>query len=195
MYGHFDILMAHYIQVKTCCTLQHRAKIVLWLRTARTKNPDTPKTHLSASDFPKYHSDTSRHRPNIPQTSPGHMKCQQTTADNNKISFMPPQAQKNGWVFAISFLFYCLSERHRKLHWHLVNGHPVFRFSFVHCFLLLLIFLLSDLLICFSLRSEGVCTKVDTGTGQPIQIFKRRYKKEHKVGIFRYKIQEGAQSR
>jgi len=35
---------------------------------------------------------------------------------------------------------------------------------------------------CMVCRSEGVCTKVDTGTGQPIQIFKRRYKKEHKVG-------------
>ena len=40
---------------------------------------------------------------------------------------------------------------------------------------------LSNLLNYFLPRSEGVCTKMDTGTGQPIQIFKRKYKKEHKV--------------
>ena len=30
-------------------------------------------------------------------------------------------------------------------------------------------------------RSEGVCTKMDVETGKSIQIFRKKYKKEHKV--------------
>ena len=65
------------------------AKIVLWLCTARTDNPDTPQTHLSASDFHKYHSDTIRHPQYTSQTPPRHLRRtqgasrhQQTQADS-----------------------------------------------------------------------------------------------------------------
>ena len=49
-------------------------KIVLWRRTARTDNPDTPQTHLTASDFHKYHSDTIRHPQYTSQTPPRHLR-------------------------------------------------------------------------------------------------------------------------
>ena len=59
-----------------CC-----AKMVFWLHTTRTENPDTPWTHPRASDFHDYHSDTPRHPPDIPQTSPGNTTCQQSPTD------------------------------------------------------------------------------------------------------------------
>ena len=36
--------MSQYGQVKTSCAFQGCAKVVLWLHTARTENPDTPQT-------------------------------------------------------------------------------------------------------------------------------------------------------
>ena len=83
-YRHFDILMSQYNQVKTSHAFHGCAKIMLWLHAQRTKNPDTSQTHLSAFNFHEYHSDTSRHQPNIPKTSPGSIRCQQTKTDANR---------------------------------------------------------------------------------------------------------------
>ena len=69
-YRHFDILMSQYSQMKTSHGFQGCAKIVLWLHTARTENPDTPQKHPSASDIHEYRSDTSKNPPDIPQTPP-----------------------------------------------------------------------------------------------------------------------------
>ena len=77
--------MYQYSQVKTSHAFQGCAKIVFWLYTARTENPDTPQTNPSASDIHEYHSDTSRHQLDIPQTSPGIMRCQQTPTDPARI--------------------------------------------------------------------------------------------------------------
>ena len=53
--GHFDVLISQYCHVKKSC-LFGCAKIVFWLHTVRNKNPDTPQTHPSASDFHECHS-------------------------------------------------------------------------------------------------------------------------------------------
>ena len=76
--------MSQYNQVKTSHAFHGCAKIMLWLHAQRTKNPDTSQTHLSAFNFHEYHSDTSRHQPNIPKTSPGSIRCQQTKTDANR---------------------------------------------------------------------------------------------------------------
>ena len=60
---------------------QDYAKRVLWLRTARTDNPDIPQPHLSALDFHKYHLDTIRHPPFTPQIPPRQL---QRTQDANR---------------------------------------------------------------------------------------------------------------
>ena len=83
MYGHFDILMSPYAQMNKSHAFQGYAKVVFWLHTARTENPDTLQIHPSASDFHEYHSDTPRHPTNTPQTSPGNTTCKQTITDTN----------------------------------------------------------------------------------------------------------------
>ena len=82
--------MSQCSQVKTSHAFQGCAKIVLWLHTARTENPDTPQRHPNASIFHEYHSDTPRQPPDIPQTPPGPLqgawdanRWQQTTTDTN----------------------------------------------------------------------------------------------------------------
>ena len=44
------------------------------LHFVRTGIPDTPKTPLSASSFHQYYSDTPRHHPDIPKTTPRHLQ-------------------------------------------------------------------------------------------------------------------------
>ena len=69
-------------------SFQDFAKIVLWLSTAGNENPDTPKTHSSASNFHKYHSDTPRQPPDTPKTPPRHI---QRTQDANRHKQTPPE--------------------------------------------------------------------------------------------------------
>ena len=75
--------MSQYGQVTKCHTFHGFAKLVFWLHTAGTQNPDTPKTHPSASNFHENHSEhpqtPPRHLPDTPQTAPGNTTCQQTT--------------------------------------------------------------------------------------------------------------------
>ena len=68
------------------------AKIVLWLSTAGNENPDTPKTHSSASNFHKYHSDTPRQPPDTPKTPPRHI---QRTQDANRPQETQTDSPKN----------------------------------------------------------------------------------------------------
>ena len=70
IYRHFDILMSQYGQVNKSHASLGCANIMLQLHTARNENPITPQTHLSASGFNEYHSDTPRYPPDIPQTPP-----------------------------------------------------------------------------------------------------------------------------
>ena len=69
-------------------TLQGFAIFLFWLHTARTENPETPLTHLSASNFHEYYSQHSQtppiHHPDTPQTASGNTTCQQTTTDANR---------------------------------------------------------------------------------------------------------------
>ena len=67
IYGHFDILMFHYIQINKSCAFQVCAIVVLQLHSAGTEDPITPQTHLGASISlnttqipPKYPPDISR---------------------------------------------------------------------------------------------------------------------------------------
>ena len=83
--------MSQYCQMKTSHGFQGCAKIVLWLHTARTENPDTPQKHPSASDIHEYRSDTSKNPPDIPQTPPRPLqgawdanRKQQTTTDTTR---------------------------------------------------------------------------------------------------------------
>ena len=57
------------------------AEIMSGLHFVRTGIPDTPKTPLSASSFHEYYSDTPRHHPDIPKTTPRHL---QGTQDVNR---------------------------------------------------------------------------------------------------------------
>ena len=67
IYGHFDILMLHYGQIKKSCASQVCAIVVLQLHTARKEDPITIQAHLGASISlnttqipPKYPPDISR---------------------------------------------------------------------------------------------------------------------------------------
>ena len=68
IYRHFDILMSHYGQVNKSYAFLGCANIMLQLHTVRNENLITPQTHLSASSFHEYHSDTPRYPPDIPHT-------------------------------------------------------------------------------------------------------------------------------
>ena len=61
--------------------------MVFWLHTARTENPDTSQTHPSASNFHEYHSNTTKHLTDIPQTPPKHL---QGTQHANRREQTPP---------------------------------------------------------------------------------------------------------
>ena len=81
--------------MKTSHAFQGCAKIVFWLHTARTENPDTPQTHPSASDFHEYHSDTPRHPPHIPQTSRTHTSREHNMqTENSRGQSTPPDLLK-----------------------------------------------------------------------------------------------------
>ena len=70
--GGFDILMSQYGQVTKSLTFQDIVRLVFWLLTARTENPDNPQTHPSTSDLNDTTPDATRHHPDILQTPPGH---------------------------------------------------------------------------------------------------------------------------
>ena len=80
--------MSQYGQVTKRHTFHGFAKLVFWLHTAGTENPDTPKTHPSASNFHENHSEhpqtPPRHPPDTPQTAPGNTTCQKTTTGANR---------------------------------------------------------------------------------------------------------------
>jgi len=61
------------------------------LHFVRTGIPDTPKTPLSAFSFHEYYSDTPRHHPDIPKTTPRHL---QGTQDVNMRQQTPPDILK-----------------------------------------------------------------------------------------------------
>ena len=85
IYGHFDILMLHYGQIKKSCASQVCAIVVLQLHTARTEEPITrnqlPLKHFWSPPFPWI---PLRYPPNTPQTFPGKSRCQQTTTCTNR---------------------------------------------------------------------------------------------------------------
>ena len=69
IYGHFDILMFHYGQMKESCAFQVFAIVVLQLHTARKEDPITPQTHLGAS--------ISLNTTQIPPNTPRHLQGSQ----------------------------------------------------------------------------------------------------------------------
>ena len=72
---------------------------MLRLHNARTENPVTPQTHLSASSFHEYHSDTSRHPPDIPQTPLRHL---QGTQDVNRRQNAPTDTSRHTQTAPVS---------------------------------------------------------------------------------------------
>ena len=68
IYGHFDILMSQYAQMNKSHAIQGYAKVVFWLHTAKTENPDPPK-HIQA---PLVARNTTQIHPNTPQIPPRH---------------------------------------------------------------------------------------------------------------------------
>ena len=62
------------------------------LHFVRTGIPDTPKTPLSAFSFHEYYSDTPRHHPDIPKTTPRHL---QGTQDVNRRQYAPTDTSEH----------------------------------------------------------------------------------------------------
>ena len=64
--------MSQYGQVTKRHTFHGFARLVFWLHTAGTENPDTPKTQPSAYNFNENHSEhpqtPPRHPPDTPHT-------------------------------------------------------------------------------------------------------------------------------
>ena len=65
--------MSDYGQVTRSHTFQGFAKFVFWLHTARTENPETLLTHLSASNFHEYYSQHSQTPPTQPHILKQHL--------------------------------------------------------------------------------------------------------------------------
>ena len=65
--------MSDYGQVTRSHTFQGFAKFVFWLHTARTENPETLLTHLSASNFHEYYSQHSQTPPTQPDILKQHL--------------------------------------------------------------------------------------------------------------------------
>ena len=64
------------------------------LHFVRTGIPDTPKTPLSASSFHEYYSDTPRHHPDIPKTTPDISRELKMSTDDNMRQQTPPNILK-----------------------------------------------------------------------------------------------------
>ena len=79
IYGHFDILMPQYAQMNKSHAIQGYAKVVFWLHTAKTENPDSPQTYPSTSGCSEYHPYTPKHPSDTPQTPPSHLQWTQNT--------------------------------------------------------------------------------------------------------------------
>ena len=111
IYGYFDILLSQYCQVKKNCVFQGFAKIVLWLHTAGTENPDTTQTHPSASNFHEYHSNTPRHLPKHPpdttQTYPINTRCQKMTTGANRHKQTVADTPRH-WQVLFEWVWQCL---------------------------------------------------------------------------------------
>ena len=92
-------------------TFQDFVKLVFWLHTARTENPDNPQTHPSTSDLNEYHSrcpqTTPRHPPDTPKASLGNITCQQTLTDANRRQQTLPDTQ-NLWQVLFENVWWCL---------------------------------------------------------------------------------------
>ena len=69
------------------------------LHFVRTGIPDTPKTPLSASSFHEYYSDTPRHHPDIPKTTPRHL---QGTQDVNRRQHAPTDTSEHTQTAPVS---------------------------------------------------------------------------------------------
>ena len=69
IYGHFDILMPQYAQMNKSHAIQGYAKVVFWLHTAKTENPDSPQTYPSTSGCSEYHSFSPKHTSYLSQSS------------------------------------------------------------------------------------------------------------------------------
>ena len=91
MYGHFDILMSQYTHMNKNHSIQAYAKILFWLQTAKTENPNSPQRCPSTSGCPEYHSDTPKHPSDTLQTPPSHL---QLTHNTNRRQQTPPDKLK-----------------------------------------------------------------------------------------------------
>ena len=113
--GGFDILMSQYGQVTKSLTFQDIVRLVFWLLTARTENPDNPQTHPSTSDLNECHSrcpqTPPRHPPDTPKASPANITCQQTPTDTARHPKSLTVLFEYVWWCLLAFVVVC---------WHVV---------------------------------------------------------------------------
>ena len=83
--------MAQYGQVTQSHTVHGYARLVFWLHTAGTENPDTPKAHPNASNFHEYHSE---HPKSSPRHPPDSSREHNMPTDNNKRQRTPQVIHK-----------------------------------------------------------------------------------------------------
>ena len=89
--GGFGIFMSQYSKVKKSCAFSRCAKMVFWLHTARTENPDTHQTHPTHP----ISMNITQTPPDTHQTSPGSRRCQQQTPpDTNRQPQTPKDTDK-----------------------------------------------------------------------------------------------------
>ena len=88
----------------------------LWQNSVTTPycrdwEPRYPQTHLSASDFHEFHSDTTRRPPDIPQTSVRHppdiSRDQEMPTDNNRHKQTASDTKRH-WQVLFEYIWRCL---------------------------------------------------------------------------------------
>ena len=103
--------MSQYGQVTKSLTFQDFVRLVFWLHTARTENPDNPQTHPSTSDLNECHSrcpqTPPRHPPDTPKASPANITCQQTPTDANRHCQTPKITDSAVWVCLVVSVGVC----------------------------------------------------------------------------------------
>ena len=122
IYGHFDILMSQYGQTNKSHAFQGCSKLVFWLHTARTGNPNT----LRQIRAPQISMISTQIPPDILQTPPRHL---QGTQDAIRRQHMPTDTARHPWTLTGAvwvFLAMCVGAYCHLLifciHWRWLGG-------------------------------------------------------------------------
>ena len=125
IYRHFDILMSQYGQTNKSHAFQGCSKLVFWLHTARTGNPNTlrqiraPQISMISTQIPPDILQTSsRH----PQTSPGNPRCHQTTTKANRHRQTPLDTDRCCLSMSGNVCLCVSSSVNISIHWRWLGG-------------------------------------------------------------------------